>query len=101
MEVREVIVGSEWMTWWKAMQEEKKAGRKAVWIADWLQIRKDSSAKVLGLDSSHSVNKSTVKLVLSNLSENNIERFFQMINLRSSVIASHLTSGSVSRIISI
>lgn len=66
MEVREVIVGSEWMTWWKAMQEEKKAGRKAVRIADWLQIRKDSSAKVLGLDSSHSVNKSvTVKLVLS------------------------------------
>lgn len=84
------------------MQEEKKAGRKAVRIADWLQIRKDSSAKVLGVDSSHSVNKSvTVKLVLSNLSENNIERFFQMINLRSSVIASHLTSGSVSRIISV
>lgn len=65
-----------------ARQEEKKGGRKSTRRADWMQIVKTvSSAKVLGLNFSHSGKNLIFKFILSNFSGNDVERVFQMINL--------------------
>lgn len=86
-----------------AKGEEKKDGRKSIQIVDWLQIVNIvSGVQVLQFDFSHSgKNSVTVKAIFSNFSGNNIERVFQIINLRSFANTYNLNPGYVLRITTI
>lgn len=82
----------------------RESGSKPIQIVGWPQIVKDPvlRAQVLGPDSTHNIKNSVfLRIVLSNFSKNNIQRVFQMINLRSYVIASNVTPSNVLRIITI